>query len=107
LWELNHGRSASVETLDMKAHVLGRVEEDPGISVQRIAAAEGVPLVWIILHEQYLTHTTSSKSTPDHCAGVVFCKWLLAKCIVNTQFATNSLLTDVSGSTRNSNMNFL
>jgi hypothetical protein len=36
---------------------------------------------------------------PDHCARGVFCQWLLAKCIVNTQFGAHILFTDEEGFT--------
>jgi hypothetical protein len=47
----------------MEVHILRRVEEDPGSSVQRIAVAEGisVKLVWRTNHEQslYCNRTTA------------------------------------------------
>jgi hypothetical protein len=45
-----------MEVPDSEVHILRRVKEDPGTSVQRVKAAEGnsVPLVWRILHEQSL-----------------------------------------------------
>jgi hypothetical protein len=81
-----------------EVRVLRRVEEDPGTSVRRIAAAEGigVPLVWRILHEQslcpYHIHRVQAL-TPDHRARVVFCQLLLAECVVNTQSVANILST--------------
>jgi hypothetical protein len=63
----------------MEVSILKRVEEDPGTSVRRIAAAEGVgvPLVWIILHEQslhpYHIQRMQALTPPDHRARVVYC----------------------------------
>jgi hypothetical protein len=75
------------------------VEEDPGTSIQRIAAAEdiSVPLVWRILCEQTLPtpHPATASLTPtDHYARVVFSQWLLTKCIVNTQLIVNIQFID-------------
>jgi hypothetical protein len=95
-----------------EVRILRRVEEDPGTSARRIAAAEviGVPLVWRILHEQslYPYHIQRAQvlTPPDHRARVVFCQRLLAKCVVNTQLVANILLTDEAESTRDGIMNF-
>jgi hypothetical protein len=91
--------------------ILRRVEEHPGTSVQRISTAEGigVPLVRRILHEQsyYPYHTQQVQALPsDHCAWMMFSKWLLAKCTVNTQFGANFLFTDEVGSTREGTVTF-
>jgi hypothetical protein len=47
--------------------MLGKVEEDSGANVRKIAATEGigVPLVWRTLHEQSLNHTTSGEYRPS------------------------------------------
>jgi hypothetical protein len=58
----------------MEVRVVRRVKEDPGTSVRRIAAAEGIGalLVWRILHEQslYLYHIQREQvlTPPDHSA---------------------------------------
>jgi hypothetical protein len=44
--------------------------------------------------------------TLDCHSRVVFCQWLLAKCIVSTQFVANILFTDEEGFTRDGIMNF-
>jgi hypothetical protein len=85
--------------------MLRGVEEDPRTSVRRIAAAEGidVPLVWRIFHEQplYPYHIQQMEAlTPNHHVRVVVCQWLLAKCVVNTQFVANVLFTNEAGFTR-------
>jgi hypothetical protein len=60
----------------MEVHVLRRVREDPGPTVRRIAAAEGIgtPLVCIILRKQslYLYHIQREQALtpPDHSARV-------------------------------------
>jgi hypothetical protein len=50
------------------------------------------------LTNNHFNHATSSKvealTPPDHHGRVVFCQWLLTKCIVNTQYVTNILVTD-------------
>jgi hypothetical protein len=76
----------------LEVSILGRVEEEPRISVRRTAAADGlsVSLVWRILHEQsvypYHIERVQALTPPDHIASVVFCRWFLAKCVVNSQF---------------------
>jgi hypothetical protein len=81
-------------------------------SVRRIAAAEGigVPLVWIILHEQslypYHLHRAQAVTPPNYRARVVFCQWLHAKCVVNTQFVASIVFTDEAGFTRDGIVNF-
>jgi hypothetical protein len=75
------------------------VEEDPGTSVRRTAAVDGigVPLVWRILHELYPYHIqrVQALTSPEHLAKQVFCQWLLTNCrVVNTQSAANMLFTD-------------
>jgi hypothetical protein len=96
----------------MEVRVLRRVEEDPGTSVRRTAAAEGisVPLVWRILHEQslypYHIQRLQALTPPDHRARVVHCHWLLAKYFVNPRFVANILFTDEAGFTRDSVVNF-
>jgi hypothetical protein len=86
------------------------MEEDPGTSVRRIAAVEGVPLVLRILHEQslypYHIQRVHVLTPPDHRARAVFCQWLLAKCLVNTQFVANILLIDEAGFIRDGTVNF-
>jgi hypothetical protein len=55
------------------------------------------------------THTTSSEckpSTPDHRVRVVFCQWLLAKCVANTQFVANIIFNENAGFTRDGIVNF-
>jgi hypothetical protein len=42
---------------------------------------------------------------PDHPARVEFCQWLLANCVVNTQFIANILFTDEAGFTRDGIVN--
>jgi hypothetical protein len=74
-----------------EVRVFRKPEEDRGISVQRIAAAEGigVPLVWRILHEQLHDpyHNQRVQAvTPDHRTGLVFVYGLL-----KTAFQTHSL----------------
>jgi hypothetical protein len=96
----------------MEVRVLRRVEEDTGTSVRRISAAEsiGVPLVWRILHEQslYPYHIQRGQALipPGHRARVVYCHWLLAKCVVNPRFVANILFTDEVGFKRDSVVNF-
>jgi hypothetical protein len=74
----------------MEVCVFRRVREDARTSVQRILAAEGIgiPLVWRTVHELslYLCHIqqVQALTPPDHHAGVMFCKWILTKCFVNT-----------------------
>jgi hypothetical protein len=96
----------------MEVRVLRRVAEDPGTRVRRIATAEGigVPLVWRILHEQslYPYHIQRVQAlTPDHRARVVYCHWLLEKCVVNPRFVANILFTDEAGFTRDGIVNFI
>jgi hypothetical protein len=94
----DHGRPRSVRTPDMEVRVLRRVEEGPGTSVRRTAAAEGIviPLVWRILHEQsfypYHIQRVKALTPPDHRARVVYCHWLFAKCIVIPRFIANICL---------------
>jgi hypothetical protein len=89
-----------------EVRLLRRAEEVPRTSVRRIAAAEGigVPLVWRIAHEQslypYHFQRVQALTPPDHRARVVFCLWLLAKCLINTQFVAYILFTDEAGFTR-------
>jgi hypothetical protein len=45
-------------------------------------------------------------ATPDRHAMVVFCQWLLAKCVVNTQFLANIIFTDEVGCIRDGVVNF-
>jgi hypothetical protein len=96
----------------MEVRVLRRVEENPRTSVHRNAAAEGigVPHVWRILHEQslypYHIQRVQALTPPDHHARVVYCHWLLAKCVVNPQFVANILFTDEAGFTRDGIVNF-
>jgi hypothetical protein len=96
----------------MEVRVLRRVEEGPGTSVRRIAAAEGigVPLVWIILHEQslhpYHIQRVKALTPPDHRERVVYYHWLLAKFVVNPRFVGNILFTDDAGFTRDVIVNF-
>jgi hypothetical protein len=45
-------------------------------------------------------------SPPDHLARVVFCQWLLAKCVVETQFVANILFADEAGYTRDGIVTF-
>jgi hypothetical protein len=79
-----------------EVRVLRRVE-DPGSSLRRIAAAEGIgiPLVWRILHEPslypYHIQRVQALIPRDHRAMVVFYQWLLVRCIANTQFVANIL----------------
>jgi hypothetical protein len=88
------------------------VEEDPGTSVRRISAAEGigVPLPWIILHGQslypYRIQRVQALTPPDHRARVVYCYCLLAKCVVNPRFVAKILFTDEAGFTRDAIVNF-
>jgi hypothetical protein len=85
--------------------VLGNVEE-PGTSVRRIAAALGIgtPLVWRTLHEQslhqYYIKQVQTLTPSDHHEWVVFCQWLLSKCVVSTQFIATNLFIDEAGFTR-------
>jgi hypothetical protein len=96
----------------MEVRVLRRVEDHPGTSVRRIAAAEGigVPLVWRTVHEQllhpYHIQRVQALTPPDHRARVVYCHWLLAKCVVNPRFVANILFTDKAGFTRDGIVNF-
>jgi hypothetical protein len=82
------------------------VDQNPRTNVRRIAAAVGigVPLFWRILHEQslypYHIQRVQALTPPNHRARVVFCQWLLAKCLVNTQFVADILFTDEAGFTR-------
>jgi hypothetical protein len=86
-WVSDSGRPRSVRIPDMEVRILRRVEEDPGTSVRGIKAAEGigVPLVWRILHEQslypYHIQRVQALTPADHRASVVYCHWLLAKCV--------------------------
>jgi hypothetical protein len=108
----DRGRPLSVRTPDMEVHILRRAEEDPGTSERRTAAAEGigVPLVWKILYEQslypYHIQQVQALTPPDDHARVVYCHWLLAKCIVNSRFVPNILFTDEAGFTRAGIVNF-
>jgi hypothetical protein len=68
---------------------LRRMEEDPGTSVRKSIAVEstGDPLARRILHEKLFSpyHIQRVQAlTPDYRARVVFCEWILAKCVVNT-----------------------
>jgi hypothetical protein len=93
----------------MEVRVLRRVE-DPGTSVRRIAAAEGIG-VWRILHEQslypYHIQRVQALTPPDHRARVVYFHWLLTKCVVNPRFVANILFTDEAGFTSDGIVNFL
>ena len=61
-------------------------------------SAEGVTLVWGILHEKtlYLYHLQQLQPhcPPNHCARVVFGHWFHTKSVVETQFVANALDTD-------------
>jgi hypothetical protein len=68
-----------------------------------------VSVFWRILHGPSFCpyHMQQVEAlTPDHHARVVFCKWLLAKCIVSTQFVANILFIDEEGFTRDGIMNW-
>jgi hypothetical protein len=85
--------------------------EDLRTSVQRISAAKGIsgPLVWRTIHEHSLysyIRQLQALTPPDHCVRALFCQWLLAKCIIDTQFAANILFTDEVGFTRDGIVNF-
>jgi hypothetical protein len=88
------------------------MEEDPGTNVRIIATADdtGVPLVWRILHEQSLypchIHRVQAFSHPDHRAKVAYCQWLIAQCVINTQFVANILFTEEAGFTMDFTVNF-
>jgi hypothetical protein len=95
----------------MEVCILRRVE-DPRTSIWRIVVAgiNGVPLVWRILREQllylYQIQWVEALIPPDHRARVVFCQWLPAKCILNTQFLANILFTDEVRFIREDAVNF-
>jgi hypothetical protein len=44
-------------------------------------------------------------ASPNHSARAVFFQWLLAKCVVNTQFVANTLFTDEVEFTRDNIVN--
>lgn len=87
----------SVSTPSMQVRISRIVAEDPATSMQRIAAADGIGflLLWRILHKQslYSYHIQRVQG------------WLLAKCVVNTQFVANILFTDEAGFTGNGTVN--
>jgi hypothetical protein len=66
----------------MKVHILRKVQKDPGTSVQRIAASEGIsaPLVQKILCKQslypYYIQQVHDLISLDH-ARTVFCQGIL------------------------------
>jgi hypothetical protein len=57
-------------------------------------------------HHPYHIQQVQALNPPDHPARVLFCQWLLAKCIVNTQLVANILFTDEVGFTRDGIVNF-
>jgi hypothetical protein len=65
--------SAEIRASSKEVCIFRGVEEDPGTSTQRIAAAEdiSVPLVWRILCEQSYP-VTAVLTPPDHHTRVVF-----------------------------------
>jgi hypothetical protein len=70
------------------------------IAAESIRAA----LVWRSLREEspclYRSHRVQALTPPDHRVSVVFCLWLFAKCVVNTQFVAKILFTDEAEFTR-------
>jgi hypothetical protein len=91
---------------------LRRVEDDPGTSLLRTVGSEdiGVPLAWRILHEQslypYHLQRLLALAPPAHRARMVFCQWLLAKCVINTLFVDNILFTGEAEFTGDGTVNF-
>jgi hypothetical protein len=83
-------RPRSVQTPEMEVHILRKVEEDPGTSVWRIAAAEGisVPLVGRILH--HFTHTTFSECKPSLLLTIMR-GWWFANAFSQNTLWTHSL----------------
>lgn len=88
----DRGRNLTVRTPDVEERILAHVEEDPGISVRRIAARENVSRhsVWMTLHTQllypYHIQRVQALAPADYPARVIFCRWLLRKLVQEPLF---------------------
>lgn len=110
----NHdrGRNLTVRTPDVEERILVHVEEDPGISVRRIAARENVSRhsVWMTLHTQllypYHIQRVQALAPADYPVRLMFCRWLLRKLVQEPLFLENVLCTDEAGFTRNGIFNY-
>ena len=106
------GRPRTVSTPQVEERVLQSVDENPGTSTRRIAAAENVSqtTVWRILREQqlypYHVQRVQALGENDFQPRVAFSQWILTKCGEDPQFLCNILFTDEAGFTRDGVVNF-
>lgn len=108
----DRGRPRTTRTPDLEQRVLEHVEENPGTSVRRISAVEGVAksVVWNILHEQllypYHVQRVQALQPHDRPGRMQFCQWFLQMCAHDPHFTAKVLFTDEAGFTRDGIVNF-